>query len=361
MSKGREMKKLILLAAMVFPVNSMAGGIVTGVAFNKPSQGADFTHDIEIGNLERFSIQLDYAEASPSTSTISDGEFSSMTVTVGNWAALQGVASTATLTLTDGSNTSGIDDAVISVNGRKYTEGIDWDRGATSTATMASLSTALDAYWEYQSFVSSNIITLTAYSSGTAANSWTINSSTNPGISTGTWSGGQAYGYISINGTTLTEGTDFTVATSSNITANAIEEAINSNSTLSAVVTATNSVIGKFNIVSDQTGINPYPVSVSDAANLSMSAVYLAAGSASDINISSDSFSENAHGFGTGLPVLFNNLSGTDPTGLSDQTTYYIILNELHILAFHHLPDYTETSAVCTILFNKLHRIYSCA
>jgi len=324
------MKKLLAIAIFLISIPAMCSAVEykTVAELSREAQTSDFTHDIDVGEFRSLSVQAVYSSPTISAATVSDGGISSATLTVADYEDLDLRVSSATLVLESGKNTSAIDGAVITINGRTYTEGVDWDRLVTSTMTMADLASSLDAHWEYSATASSNVIALIAYTSGTFANSWTLTSSTPAAISTVTWAFGQNAGYFTINGVTLTEGTDFDAETSSQVTANSIEEAINDNASLASIITATNSASGQVYMTANSAGVNAYPISVSDSGDISVDFYRFTGGSVSDINVSADTIAETNHGFGIGLPILFANVSGTDPGGLSDQTTYYAIPTE---------------------------------
>ncbi len=323
--------KRILLAALltgIVPSFLSAAESGSGLQITKDAQAVSYTQTIDVGGLERFSMQVDYTAVRPATSTIAAGTPSTAEFTVADYAGLNGAEASVTITLVSGKNTSAIDGAVIRINGHTFTEGVDWNRLAISTMTMASLKSAIDAWnTEYSASVSSNIVTVTAADIGTPANSWTITTSTGVlSLSGATFSGGQTPGFISINGTTLTEGTDFNAETSSNTTAQNISDAINANATLALIVSSSKTATGVFTITSLTNNPNQYPLVVSDAADLVTTVPYMGGGVTSDISVSGDTFYEPSHGFSTGLSVLFSTTSNsTAPTGLTRETTYYVI------------------------------------
>ena len=323
------MKKLLwaLLITGLIPVISYAE-TNTGAVITKDAQGIDFTQSIDVGSYDRFSLQAIYSSASLSASSFTDGAYSSATLTVADYASLDGRPSTATITLVDGNNTSVIDNAVVTINGKTYTEGIDWDRLATSTMTMESLASALNAHSEYDAVSSSNVIYATASLNGTYANSWTISSSTPAAISTAGFSGGQEHGYFRIGDVTLTEGTNWNAETSSAVTAVNIQDAINDNATLVAITSSAVQASGIVRVRSLYPAIAQYPLSVSNTSYLTPSQNYLSNGSATDVSVPNDTITENAHGFSTGLSVLYATVSGTAPTGLTTGTTYYVIRDD---------------------------------
>lgn len=320
------MKRILFVALLTGLVPSFiraeAGG---GLRFTKTAQASTFTFTTDVSKYDAFSMQVNYNSVRPATATISDGNYSSATLTVSNYVALDGRASTATITLQNGKNTSAIDGAIIRINGKRYTEGTDWHRLQSSTGTMISLKQAIDPHWEYNASVSSNVVTVQSVSTSTAYNAWTITTTTGVlQLSGATFGGGQDFGYLTLNGVTLTEGTDWNAATSSDTTATNIINAINNSAALDGITAVTQSS-GVVRIALDVTGVYQYPLSVSNASYLAPNFPYLTGGAATDINVGTDVLTETSHGFGMGLPMVFLKTSGTAPTGLTHGTTYYAI------------------------------------
>jgi len=318
-------KGLLLLITGFVPVAAFAASRTERV-ITKSAQAVDFTQTIDLQYLKDVTVQAVYSDGTPSTSSITDGAYSSATITVANYSFLNGQASSATITLVTGKNTSAaLTGAYVTINGRKYNEGSDWSRGFSSTNTMASMASAIDAHPKYAASVSSNVITVAAVSSGTFANSWTIASSTEAAISLSSTSflTGQEFGYLTINHVTLTETTDWDAETSSDTTATNIHTAINNDSTLNAITSASIQDLGVIRLRSLVPGVAQYAISTSSGFTTSFP--YLRHGLASDVNITTDRISETSHGFSTGLPVRFDTTSGTAPSGLTSGTTYYAI------------------------------------
>lgn len=316
----------ILLALLTGIVPVLCGAQTREeVVVNKTAQGVGFSQLIDVSPYKSVSAQAVYSNGTPSSVVVSDGQFSITTFTVANYSALNAAPATSTLTLIDGKNSS-TTGLLITINGTRYLEGVDWTKGATSTATMVSLSTAINNSWEYDTSVSSNVITITAASNGTYANAWIVTCSSLPIISTSAFSGGQAAGYLNINGTTLTEGTDWDAATSSQVTSVNIKTAINANATLATQVLASTTSLGVFVVKSLQPGINAYPVSVSNASYLTPTAYVMAEGAASAISVADDTVYKASHGMTDGLRVLYSTgVANKSITGLTFGTTYYAI------------------------------------
>lgn len=321
--------KRIFWSAVAFlafgPVLAFGASSGSGAVIEKSAQAIPFTYDMDVSDYERFSLQVEIASSALSAASLSDGAFSSVTLTVASYDGLIGRASSSTITLADGSNTSVISGASIKLGGAYFVEGDHWHLLATSTMTMNSLKLAIDAHDGFTATVSSNIVTAKSATIGTSGNSLTITSSKPSNLVVTAWGAGQAPGTLRVNGTTLTEGVDFTAATSSDTTANAIEEAFNANSALSAIAVATNSAMGIVVLTAKTAGVNAYPVGTSNASHLAATSNRFEAGAASAVSVADNTFSKTAHGFGEATPLLYQTLTGTVPTGLTTETTYYAI------------------------------------
>ena len=327
------MRKMMLLAALLFTgyaPAALAAENKTSTEINRPA-ASNFTYDMNVGEYERFSIQTDLSDLEAVTSTFAGGTVATMTLTMTDYTGLIGRKSSATITLVDGANTAvAIGDEYITINGRRYTEGVEWSRVVgVATMTAKGLRDVINAHWEYDANVASNVITVWALSSGTAANSWTISSSSPTALTATAWSGGQEYGFISINGTKLTEGTDFVAATSSHVTTNAIAAAINANATLAALVSVSSSVngvnLGFMRLNTLVAGAAEYPVTVSNTSHLTPNKNKLDDGAPTDVSLSGDSITEASHGFATGMGVVYSTGSNLTVGGLSHAATYYVI------------------------------------
>lgn len=125
-----------------------------------------------------------------------------------------------------------------------------------------------------------------------------------------------------INGVTLTY---IPVGTSTG-TAKVISDAIMANSSLNTIIASswTGTTTGVVYATAATVGVNAYSVTSSSWAALTPSNFAFSGGAASDVS-TDDSFTQTSHGFNTGLKVLFQKTSGTDPTGLTSGTTYYVI------------------------------------
>ena len=327
------MKRLMALAVLMLRLAGSASAVSSTqeALLSSRRASAAFTQDLDAKGLQQFSIQVDLANASPATVSFLGGAKSASELTVTSYDGLIGRKSSSTLIIMSGQNEA-LSGVYVTVNNRRFTEGIDWAAGYTSTASAAALATALDAYWEYSASASSNVITVLANANGTAANAYTKATSNAAKIAITAWGGGQEHGYLNINGTTLTEATDFTAATSSHTTANAIAVAINANATLAALVDVSSDTAltealtaGVLTLAAKTYGYNPYYLSVSNTAHLTPQYPQLTGGKLSDVSTSANTITETAHNLPVALGVYLSTGSNLTIGGLTHGATYYVV------------------------------------
>ncbi len=230
--------------------------------------------------------------------------------------------------------TGGLDAVNFTLNGLILRNGTDWFTGNSSTITAASIATAATGNG-FTAATSSNVVTISCASSGTFCNTYTLTSSSAAALLAGAakFSGGINNAVLSFKGIALTEGTDFTAATSSAVTANNIATAINANAALSAIITstaplacglarpcgvvfATSTAVGA--------GVN-YSIWSSSQTALKPFAFAMKGGTASAVLTASGALNIAHHGFTQGLPLLFTKTTGTPPQDLAANTTYYVV------------------------------------
>ena len=263
-------------------------------------------------------------QASGSTVTITANQYG----TVGNSYTL----AVSTVALTTGSVTfsGGQNSAYFSINGLQYVADTGWTVGASS-ATTANNIAALIASSDPNvtaSTTSLGVVTLTALSSGTYANVFTLASSTPAALSTGaaTFSGGVNAAYIQLNGVTLTAGSQWTGVSTASGTAQAISNAIMASSALNTLVSSTwTTSSGVISTTATAAGAGrQYSMYAWPTAKISISGPTLTATTSTASNIDTANNAINAtNAFTLGLPVLFSTTTGTAPGTLLNQTTYY--------------------------------------
>lgn len=218
--------------------------------------------------------------------------------------------------------------ATFTFDGLVRTAGLDWTVGDVSSNTAVNLVTAINADGALSPIVTASttaatVVTLTCNTKGTACNSNTLVASTGLTAGGATFSGGQFPAYVTINGTTLTEGTDWTAVLTTSGCAKAISDAIMANSTINAIIasTWTSAVISA---TSTTSGVNAYPVYAWPPAAFAWgSTTTFVAGTAPAYTLNGTAITATSHGLTLGLPVLYSTGTAFAITGLTNQTTYY--------------------------------------
>lgn len=321
------MKKLIgflVLALMSLPLTAKAE-MIEGVEINRSAQGINFTQSIDVSKYETLAVQAVYADGTPAGHTITSGIKESGTITVvSNSSAL--ISTQASVQINVVSTTGALGDAV-TLNGIVFTEGQHWSVAASTSLAAVNLKTIIDAHPDFAATSAGSTVTVRYVTVGSSGNGLpaTTTDSTNLSLSASTFGSGINRHYVTINGTTLTEGVDFVADSSSRTTAGNLTTAINSSlsATLSASSGTTSSVI---TLTALEPGILKYYI-VSSTSGFLVS--NFSPGSASEVTLSNDTFSQVNHGLTTGLSVVFSTVAASTIGGLTNQTTYYAIkLNE---------------------------------
>lgn len=271
------------------------------------------------------------ATASGSTVTIACSN-------VGIYCNTKKIASSADTRLVPSAATfsGGVDNVYFTLNGQRFTQGIDWSRAAVSSNTAVAIQDAINnSAMVNPYFVASaalSTVTITCVSSGTACNSYTLATSSQAILPRGTalFTGGVNHAFIVINGVTLTESVDWNVSTASG-TAKSISDAIRGNSVLSPIINSTwttvaTSSFGVVSATSSYVGANKnYYWASSKTSVISVSNNQMYGGADSRISTTTSKITLPNHGFTTALDVLYTKSAGTSPGTLATGTTYFVI------------------------------------
>lgn len=262
------------------------------------------------------------ATASGSTVTITAALYG----TAGNAYTL--VTSTPAALVAGGATFSGgQNNATFTLNSRIFTAGSDWTVLDVASNTAVGVKNLINAQFTAvtAATTSATVVTLTAAAEGTPGNAYTLASSTGTlAVGGATFSGGAYPAYVTINGTTLTEGVDWTAVLTATGTAKAISDAIMANSTLNAVIASTWTSGGVVYATSTAVGTaQNFAVATNQPSILVWGNSQFTGGLDSDLTLNSATISVPGHGFPTGLRVLYS--TGVVALGgLANQTTYYV-------------------------------------
>jgi hypothetical protein len=230
------------------------------------------------------------------------------------------------------------------VSSLTYVNGLTWnsDPVYSSNTAVAVMNVANSAnYGVTAATTASTVVTLTANSSGTYANSFLLSSSTGAlTIGSNAFTGGKNSGVFCINGVCLTANVDYTVQTSSNITASNMAAAINANALLNTIVVASTAACPACGIVwttASVVGVG-YPVYSSTQSALTLSPFTSSSpvtgiangtmygGSISSYTINTPTITITGHGLTTTYAVWLSTSNNVTIAPLAWGTTYYAIV-----------------------------------
>jgi len=334
--------KLAVASDIVLPSSSVVNSVLVATR--------NIDVDLNQSHADALSVQVIYSSASPSAITFSDGTTSTASIRVADLTSLTTAYATNSITIT---TTAALSGANIYFNGDTLKEGLHWNRGASTVTAAVAICNMLNR--RYASVIistvgyGSTVVYSTAVTVGSAANAYTLSSSTPAAIAcnSATFTGGQDNATINIANVTLQVNRDFFVGATSVTTAGRIAAAINASSQLSRVMIATNTS-GVVNATSTVVGIQSnFPITISTPTALVASANNFIGGADSDITLTTainlfgglfnytyatagslygvtNTIKKTPTGFGTGTELLLTKTSGTMPGGLTVNTTYFV-------------------------------------
>lgn len=234
-------------------------------------------------------------------------------------------------TFYSGGANRGLLGAAFTLNGIAFRNGYEWtDSTDLSTMTAVSIQQALNPYAAtIVSTAASSVVYATATLKGTAGNAFTLASNnTNLTVGGATFSNGQDTATITINGITLTAGTQgsgsFAIGANAGATAINISSAIRNTPSLAAIAlsttTAAQSVVYA---TSTADGVAANYVNSTNSSGLTVTSFSAGADPANVINTAVISIP--SHGFTTGFQVLLTTGSALRLAPLNWGTTYYAI------------------------------------
>lgn len=254
------MRKLLAVALMTLPVAGFAAsGSQTLV--NEAALPYNNTYQINLNQYgtpqsaaSKIAVQITYASSTVANATFTDGQASTMSITVVT-NDLLARSSTDTITvpatariLAQGATaqitvSSGVPNSTIFVNGNALIEGVNWFATTTTTGTAGNIAGAINTY--IGALVSTNagrVVYATTTIAGVGGNSFTITTSSPPAYSTTSFSGGRNGDLlnqsISFNGIKAYNGIEWTDASG---TSSGTAASIAAWLTRYSVVTATSS------------------------------------------------------------------------------------------------------------------------
>lgn len=270
--------------------------------------------------ITSLSAQAVYSSATVPTATFADGSQSVGSLTVANYQALVAARATNHLTVT---TNSGLKRATVVLPGYVFTEGLDWKQLSTPTLTAASIASALAKVPYLAVHQSGTVIYATTTANGSNYNSVSLSVST-PALTVAHafFTGGQNNATVSVNGTTLLQGRDFTAATSNAATATSLVSAINASAGLNIYLHA----VAASNVANMTSLLNGalynFTLQSSSPTALTASGVRMTGGTTPAFTKGSALFSK-ASSLTLALPVLYTGSPAIG--GLTSGATYYAV------------------------------------
>ena len=323
----------------LFAVMLLVGVSVSGIASDtvyddtlvNGSVGVDSTYVLDNAGkgIDYLSFQAVYSTESYMAITFNDG-----------------IKSTGSITITTNASITG---STITINGNQYAEGVDWTAAALSSNSASSLYTAIIDTGAYSlgslvvnstGYISAGVYSLTGSSftiNGTAfigQNSWFIQNTTSGtaqsilSILQSSFDGvilfSRTNSTINAKSTTFGKGGNYRFQSfTSSITVtsmtggkNAAVTGINFSSAsivANSVIYATATVVG-----------NAYDYTIYSTTPTALTVTGISGGVSGNINYALDRII-STNTYPTGLAVLLTNNAGTLPTGLTANTTYFIV------------------------------------
>lgn len=318
------------LAGIIYAVG------LNGLIVNNPglAYAQRFVFNLANADVNTVSATVVYASATFSSSTFTGGEVSTGSLVIANAAAnaaLSTAAASNAITVNSSTAEYRLDSIIIprlnKPGAHVLLAGRDWSYLATTTGTAASLAAAIVANVPYLSVsVSSNIIYTTApvgaFYNGVAM---TTNNNASLSVASATFLGGADNAVVVVNGFPFRANVDFGVGASSQATATNLAAAINAKRFLSNFVTATASGTGTISLQSLAPGAAyNFPLASLSAA-VSTSAAAMTGGLTPAWVINTASITVPGHGLPLALAVTLSTTANTSLSGLTNQTTYYVI------------------------------------
>lgn len=212
--------------------------------------------------------------------------------------------------------TGGINAATVTVNGVVKTESADWNAETSDAVTATNIAAVVTGITGVDATATDTVVDIVAATAGTAGNSIAIacswDDSLGTYISAATLEGGVNAATVTINGTVLTESTNWDSLTNSDTAATNLASAINALANVSAAA-----VTNVVTITADakSTAGNAITVATSDAVRLLKSGATLAGGT--------DVYTVSVSGTGSTAQVTVNGVATTGAVGADQRTQSY--------------------------------------
>lgn len=314
------------------PPNSNDGNSYNGYIVNNfsISQSTSITLDLSVYDSSKVSAQVIYASSTPTgfSAQFLDGSQSTGNITVISYTSLSSASATNKLTVL---STASLGGTVLALPGYSFTAGTDWFSTFTASGTANNIANILKTV-SYLSVSSAGAVVFTTATYGSIYNNYILSSSnSNILVASSTFVGGHDNAVITINGTALTQGRQWTASGSNATTAVSIAAAISSSAVSGSFAGVLISTVpsGNTTTVFATSTLNGsqynYTLTSSTPGALSVSGPTFLGGTNAAFALGGHVFTSTAANFFTaGTPVLW--AIGSNPAigGLTTGTTYFV-------------------------------------
>ena len=322
----------MVVASFVLGIAAYAVGILNpvvnepGLAYNKR-----YVIDLQAAAVNTVSATAVFSSTTFSNSTFTTGQVSTGAFTVADNTKLSTAPATENITVISTSGSNG--DSVVVTNliqpgAYILLAGRDWNYGATTALTAASIKKAMDRVPYFTSIVVGSIIYSTSTSAGANANAIAVetNNTNTLTIANATFTGGRDAEVVTVNGYPFKFGTNVGIGAAASNSATNLATAINAKAKLSGQVVATPSS-ANVTLQSVQTGaVWNFSLKTSNTAAVTVLHPFMIGGANEGWVLGGNSITVTAHGYTLALPLLYRLGSGAAAiSGLTGETTYYAI------------------------------------
>lgn len=353
---NKLLKKLMGIGAVIAGGVALAWAVgLNGVIINQPGIAFDSRYTFNLQNLDVNTITATavYSSAAFTSSSFSTGQVSTGSFLVVDNTQLSAAAASNTITVASTSGSRGdsiVIPKLIHPGAFVLLAGRDWNYGATTALTAASINAALAQV----SFLQTNVVGSVIYATapvGALYNSLGLSTNNSSTLTLGaaTFLGGRTAATVYVNGYGFQAGRDFTIGGTPALTATAISNAINAQTPLGSYVTA---ATASSSVTFQSKGVGTlynFPLATSNAAAVSAFNSSLVGGSNAAWALNSGAITVANHGYVTGLQVLYSTNGSVAIGGLTNQTTYYIVAIDANTVGLSSTSAVAQTGVYKTL------------
>ncbi len=320
---------LVAAFALVALASHIAYAFLGGVVING-SYAVSQVLPIPLGDgVSNLGAVVSYSSPTFTDATFTTGQVSTGTITIASNALLSTAAATTSVTVQSVTGSSFGDSISFSCPVQpgavvvKYPR--DWAYGATTAATATNIAAALTARGACLGGVSFGATGRGVYATAPVGGLYNkinvvANNAATLSVSSANMTGGNDAAIVWVNGAPFQAGLNFGIGASATASATNLAAAINT--ALGSLITAT--ATGANVALQSVNAGNEFPLATSNTAAMTVSVPFTYGAIAPSWALGGKVINIPAHGFLTGLPVLYTEGSSPAIGGLTTGTTYYV-------------------------------------